>query len=86
MSFLQREIDDYKLLLKTVKGGRNKKLNLLVISHLHDDHVNGLEYLLKDIDVDTVVMPYVSEDIKLIARLESERDSDFLRTFYIDPV
>lgn len=86
MSFLQREIDDYKLLLKTAKAGRNKKLDLLVISHLHDDHVNGLEYLLKNVDVDTVVMPYASEDLNFMARLESESDSDFLRTFYIDPV
>lgn len=86
MSFLEREIDDYKLLLKTAKSGKNKKLDLLVISHLHDDHVNGLEYLLKNVDVDTVVMPYASEDIKFMARLESERDSDFLETFYIDPV
>lgn len=86
MSFLQREIDDYKLLLKTSKSSKNKKLDLLVISHLHDDHVNGLEYLLKDVDVDTVVMPYVSKDVKFMARLESESDSGFLQNFYIDPV
>lgn len=43
-SFLQREIDDYKLLLPTTGIIKHKKLSLLVISHLHDDHVNGLEY------------------------------------------
>lgn len=79
-SLLRREIDDYKLLLP------RKKLNLLVVSHLHDDHVNGLEYLLKDMKADTVVMPYTNEGLKLLARLESHSDDEFLQEFYADPV
>lgn len=38
-SFLQREIDDCKLLLPVTGENRHKELNLLVISHLHDDPV-----------------------------------------------
>lgn len=85
-SFLQREIDDFKLLLPATGITRHKRLNLLVISHLHDDHVNGLEYLLKDIEVDTVVMPYTNDGLKLSARLESHNDDEFLQVFYTDPV
>ncbi len=82
--FLNGEITDYKLLLPNVNG--KKKLNLLVVSHLHDDHINGLENLLQDVDVDNVVMPYVNDGLKLMARLESDRSNEFLQSFYVDPV
>lgn len=82
MAFLKSEIDSFKLLLPA----KEKKLDLLVISHLHDDHVNGLEYLLKDIKVDTVVMPYIDDGLKSLPLVESSANSDFLRTFYLDPV
>lgn len=82
--FLNGEIADYKLLLPSVNG--KKKLNLLVVSHLHDDHINGLENLLQDVDVDNVVMPYVNDGLKLLARLESDRSNEFLQSFYVDPV
>lgn len=84
--FLQQEIDSFKHLLPTARNSKNRKLDLLVISHLHDDHVNGLEYLLKNVDVETVVMPYVHDGFKLLARLESANDSEFLQEFYLDPV
>lgn len=84
--FLKREIDDYKLLLPTSKNNKSKKIDFLIISHLHDDHVNGLEYLLKEVNVDTVIMPYMNDALKLLARLESDSDNEFLQTFYIDPV
>lgn len=85
-SFLKREIDDFKVLLPTIGITKNKKLNLLVISHLHDDHVNGLEYLLQDVEVDTVVLPYINDGLKLLARLESHSDDEFLQVFYTDPI
>lgn len=84
--FLEREIDDFKLLLPNKKSSYKKKLDLLVVSHLHDDHVNGLEYLLKDFDVETVVMPYTSEDLRLMSRIESDGEEEFLQAFYTDPV
>ncbi|MBM6790098.1 hypothetical protein H7U40_07425 [Flavonifractor plautii] len=82
--FLNEEISDYKLLIPNVSG--KKKLNLLVVSHLHDDHINGLERLLQDMDVDNVVMPYVNDGLKLLAQLESDRSDEFLMTFYADPI
>lgn len=83
-AFLNREIDNFKLLLPKVDGKRH--LDLLVISHLHDDHVNGLERLLSDVGVDTVVMSYVDDELRMLAQLESENDSEFLRQFYADPL
>lgn len=84
--FLRREIDDFKALLPHVRNGNKKKIDLLVISHMHDDHVNGLEYLLKDVEVDTVVMPYTDQTIRFLARAESIGDEPFLSSFYMDPV
>lgn len=48
--FLYREIDDLKLLLPLAGSRKSRRLDLLVISHLHDDHVNGLERLLSDLE------------------------------------
>lgn len=84
--FLYREIDDLKLLLPSAVPRRRKRLDLLVVSHLHDDHVNGLERLLGDLEVDTVVMPYADEATMLLARAESSYEDPFLASFYADPV
>lgn len=84
--FLRQETDHLKLLLKNSRTSGRKKLDLLIVSHLHDDHVNGLEHLLDGVEVDTVVMPYLSEGMKLLARLESSYDEAFLQSFYLDPV
>lgn len=59
------------------------------ISHLHDDHVNGLEYLLQHCNVRNVYLPYLTpEEIALTyaggicGKYES---SEFLRNFLEDP-
>ncbi len=84
--FRDREIDDYKALLPYRKALGGKALDLLVISHLHDDHVNGLDHLLKGVKVDTVVMPYTCDKLLLLAQLESQNDEEFLQDFYADPI
>lgn len=52
-SHLNRIINNYK---KEI----SPNLDLLIISHLHDDHIIGLENLLEGINVDTVILPYMS--------------------------
>lgn len=84
--FRDREIDDYKMLLPNKRESGGKELDLLVISHLHDDHVNGLDRLLDGVKVNTVVMPYISDGLLLMARLESRNDESFLQAFYTDPI
>lgn len=80
--FLYQEIDEFKQLFPSKK----RKLNMLVISHLHEDHINGLEHLLDDFEVETVVMPYVHDGLKLLARLELHSDNEFLNIFLTDPI
>lgn len=44
-------------------GGR--KLDLLVITHFHDDHANGVSQLLERVPVDAIVLPAAEEDSPL---------------------
>ena len=78
--FLRREVDDFKELLPLWKNGK-KRLDLLVVSRLHDDHVNGLEYLLRDVEVDTVIMPFMEQELQPLAWTESP-GQESLRDFY----
>lgn len=82
--FLYAEIDDFKALLPQASG--KKRLDLLIVSHLHDDHISGLEYLLEGLDVETVVMPYMDEGLRLLVRLESQNTEAFLQSFLLDPI
>lgn len=84
--YLKQEIQSFKLLLRSTGIPNEKRLDMLIISHLHDDHVNGLEYLLDDVKVDTVVMPYIDDGLKSLPLIECASNSDFLRTFYLNPV
>ena len=59
-------IDEY--LHEDVNGG---SLDALFVSHLHADHVGGLEQLLARVNVDTVVLPYLSFEERLLLTLES---------------
>ncbi|MEK3686754.1 MBL fold metallo-hydrolase [Paenibacillus sp. FSL R10-2736] len=45
-------------------------IDLLIISHFHEDHVSGLKQLLDQVTVDTVVLPYIGdvEKVYLLAR------------------
>lgn len=83
---LNRNIDSFKALLPSDVSSGAKKLNLLVISHLHDDHVNGLECLLDGVKVDTVVMPFLDDGLKSLPLLESTGEDEFLSDLYRDSV
>lgn len=60
-TYIQNALKEY------YPSNKSKKINLLIISHFHDDHVNGLDYLFyrMKIEVDTVVLPYVTREERL---------------------
>lgn len=66
-----------------------KKIDLLVISHYHEDHINGLEYLFKNnFDVKRMLMPYLNltEQIESFIDADIKNSSnDFYKDFCIDP-
>ncbi|WP_447763417.1 hypothetical protein [Sphingopyxis panaciterrae] len=74
--------------------GKKAKLDLLFLSHVHEDHVNGVEQLLDTDDglaVDTIVLPLLPAEERLIAYARSIVDdpnsgkSDFFRALIVDP-
>jgi hypothetical protein len=77
---LNQRINDYKSTLKS------KQLDLLIISHFHADHINGLERLLKDITVGTVVLPYLSPVESFLYLTSNRKEKPWYYDFLSDPV
>lgn len=40
-----------------------EKLNILVGTHPHSDHIGGLDYIIQNLDVDTIIMPKIAKDL-----------------------
>lgn len=52
-------------------GKDRVKIDLLVISHLDKDHVNGVSKLIELFDVKKIVIPYMSKIEKIMLALDS---------------
>lgn len=66
---------------------KRKTVDLLVLSHLHTDHVNGLDELFKHVKVRYVFLPYLLPFQRLLlASHEPEQAGDFYYNFLADPV
>lgn len=64
-------------------------IHAVFISHMHSDHMNGLEFLLKYCNVGTIYLPYLTPKEKQIATLVQEvsrNASHFITSFIIDPM
>jgi len=70
---------------------QSRKLDLLVLSHLHHDHIFGVNHLLDNVNsIDTVILPYISplERLFLIAKLRKPPNNDIYEqqlNFYANP-
>jgi len=62
------------------------RIDLLIISHLHDDHTYGLDALLNYVSVDTVILPYLSPVERLAVALKKINLSSWFYDFLTDPV
>lgn len=69
---------------------RDRKIDLLVLSHLHEDHINGIEKILGRLKPDgKIVMPYLDRDLELLYLYQSsvkKSNNSFLNSFYTDPI
>ena len=49
-------------------------VDALFVSHLHEDHVNGIDKLLGAVTVDTVYLPYANDVLSLLNLIEADMD------------
>jgi len=80
-----------KHLYNIIRDYKNKelpssKVDLLILLHLHDDHVSGLNVLLNGISVDTVILPYLSPIERLMVALRRNDLPLWFYEFLADPV
>lgn len=76
--------------VRVLPGGddpsKESSLDLLIISHLVEDHVNGIPRLLDKTHVRFVMLPYFNEDELLVAVARSRSDNPRYLEFLADPV
>ncbi|NPV44984.1 MAG: MBL fold metallo-hydrolase [Firmicutes bacterium] len=61
-------------------------IDLLILSHLHKDHVNGLDKLFNEYEVNQVILPYFSPEERLFIALRNINKQDWYYRFLSDPV
>lgn len=82
---------DVKLVEAEIKAifDKDETIHAVFISHLHNDHVNGLEYLLNHCDVKNIFFPLMNEDEKNIVLVSNlingVKENDFVNTFVVNP-
>jgi len=61
-------------------------IDMLVISHFHEDHINGLEELLKNATVDTIILPYLFPLERLTLALQFPGAQQWVHDFLTHPI
>lgn len=72
---------------KTQMGARKARvLQLVALSHLHEDHVSGINELLSGVRVTWVVMPYLFPEERLVVALKTPAAEAWYYELLADPV
>jgi len=77
--------ENLKLISKQIDNYPKKDIDILIISHLHYDHVSGLNYLLQNRRVNTVVLPYLFPIDRLLLRIANFNKPEWYNTFLSNP-
>lgn len=56
-TYVEKAVDDY---CNLDFAAQSRHVPLLILSHLHHDHVSGVKALLQQVTVETVVLPYLT--------------------------
>jgi len=77
---LKNSVSEYKKLL-------DRRLDLLAISHFHQDHVSEIPELIRGLELRTVVIPFVKPELRLLlaAQYEEIENDDERISLYNDP-
>lgn len=81
-NYMDKEIDRY---VKNELGSK-KLLDLLILSHFHEDHISGLDRLLNQVNVDTVIIPYLTPVERIVLSLRNINLNNNYYNFLVDPV
>jgi len=76
---LTTEINNYK-------NGISGVIDLLVISHFHEDHVSGLETLLNNTRVKKLLIPYLTPLERLYHSIQHNNVTTWYHNFLADPI
>jgi len=69
-----------------VKKYSQTDLDLLVLSHIHDDHINGLNQLISQTNnIDWVILPYLHPAQRVLCALDSPIAEDWYFDLLVDP-
>lgn len=61
---------NFKEIVDKSLSDMNNHIDILFISHFHDDHVNGIKYLNKEgITINHVIIPFMTEEHKLLLKI-----------------
>jgi hypothetical protein len=77
---LSNSVQEYKQYIE-------KRLDILFVSHLHDDHVSHIPRLINDLELDCVVLPNILPEIRVLlaSRIRGIETNHELISFYTDP-
>ncbi len=77
--------ENTKLLEKEIKGFNRSNIDVLIISHLHFDHISGLDFLLKNRKVNTVVLPYLFPKERILIQSLNYNRPKWYNEFLFNP-
>lgn len=64
---------------------KGQDIDLVFISHFHNDHINGLEHLLKEFNVKRVILPLLHDEQKIELFLSNLDASTFVQNICLNP-
>lgn len=73
-NILKQQIKNY--IGGTFAGLDRKEIDLLVLSHFHTDHINGVVLLRQNAHVQTIVVPFLDAELRLASLLQLEVEAD----------
>lgn len=79
------KIKDIKKQVETYQEVNKTKIDILIISHLHYDHISGLESLLNKKDVNTVILPYLSLEERILLQFSNLNRPSWYISFLANP-
>ena len=78
--------ENIELIKKGIKGFNRDNIDVLIISHLHYDHISGLDFLLKNMRrVNTVVLPYLFPKERILIQSLNYNKPEWYNEFLSNP-